>query len=284
MASKKKQKIGVLFTNKDSLYYRGMYEGIMEYAKRLDEDYEIIYEESTFTLENHCKKLAELSKKNLSGLIITPIDNPEVYESFLAFYEKNIPIITLNTDLPNANRLAFIGCDNYKCGRATGELMQLITRGKAEVAIITGSHEMLSHELRIRGFCDYLKENSPKITVEEIIECKNDDYTAYDMTNRLLLAHPTLSALFFAAGGVSGACKALDQMTVPRDISVVTFDILDNTKDYLKKGIITAALVQYPHELGEKAMQTMDDYLREGRRPENTEILSPISVMLKEMV
>ncbi len=283
MASKKK-KIGVLFSNKDSLYYKRMFEGISGHAASCGSDYEVIYEMTSFNVESFCNKLQELSKMNLSGLIFTPIDNPEVYESLLPFYEKSIPIITLNSDLPKANRLAFIGCDNYKCGRATGELMHLITQGRAEVAIITGSHDVLAHETRIKGFKDYLKENSPKISVEEIIECKNDDYTAYDMTNRLLLAHPTLSALFFAAGGVAGACKALDQMTVPRDISVVTFDILDTTSDYLKRGIITSALVQHPEELGAKAMSTLDDFINEGIRPEKPEILSPISVILKEMV
>ena len=277
----KKKKLGVLFANKDNPFYTTMREGIADYAS---DSYEVIYEQTPFSVEAQCQKLSELSKAGLSGLILTPIDNPEILEHLLPFYEKNIPIVTINTDLPKANRLAFVGCDGYKNGRASGELLSMVTGGKAEIAIITGSREVVSHEQRIRGFKDYLRENSPKMVIEDIIECKNDDYTAYDLTNRLLLAHPTLSALYFTAGGVEGACKALDQMTVPRDISVVSFDIMETTKKYLKKGIISAALIQNPHAQGEKAAEVIDRFITDGTRPDTTEIYFPISVLLKEMV
>ena len=280
-ASKKKKKIGVLFSAKDEPFYEGMLDGIKD---RAGEDYEIIYEKTSFSAESQCDKLTALSTAGLSGLILTPIDHPEILEHLLPFYEKKVPIVTLNADLPRSGRLAFVGCDNYKSGRAAGELMSMITGGHAEIAIITGSREVHAHELRIRGFKDYLQEHSRDMSIEDIIECKNDDYTAYDLTNRLLLAHPTLSALYFCAGGVSGACKALDQMTVPRDISVVSFDIIGTTKSYLKKGVITAAMIQDPVSQGSKAMEIIDDFIKDGSRPEKDEILFPISVLLKEMV
>ena len=275
-----KKKLGVLFTNKDNHFYVALRDGIEAAAAG---KYEIVYEQTAFSVEAQCMKLRELAASDISGLIFTPIDNPEVLEHMLPFYEKSVPIITLNSDLPKSNRLAFVGCDNYKNGRASGELLSMITGGRAEIAIITGSRDMIAHEQRIHGFKDYIKEHAPRMSIEDIIECKNDDYTAYDLTNRLLLAYPSLNALYFTAGGVEVACKALEQMTVPRNISVVSFDILDSTKMYLKKGLITASMLQDPIAQGKKAVEVIDDYLTDGKRPEKDEIFFPISVMLKEM-
>ena len=279
-----KKKIGVLFSNKENPFYARLKDGIESYVKENKAPYEIIYEQTAFSVEAQCRVLSSMAESDLAGLIFTPIENPEILEALVPYYKENIPIITLNSDLPRSGRLAFVGSDNYKCGRASGELLHLITGGRAEVAIITGSKEVSSHEERIRGFKDYIRENSHGMTIEDIIECKNDDYTAYDLTNRLLLAHPTLSALYFTAGGVEGACKALDQMTVPRNISVVSFDIMDTTREYLKKGIISASLAQRPYAQGCKAMEIIDRYLTDGTRPENDQVIFPISVYLKEMI
>ena len=282
--NKKNTKIGVLFSNKDNPFYESLLQGIRDYAAASFPDCEIIYEQTAFSVEAQCKKLQEMCKLNLSGLILTPIDNPEVLENMVPYYDKNIPIVTLNTDLPRSRRLAFVGSDNYKCGRASGELLKLITGGKGEVAVVTGSRDFIAHEKRISGFKDYLKENAPKLVIEDIIECKNDDYTAYDLTNRLLLTYPTLTAMYFTAGGVVGACKALDQMTVPKNISVVAFDVTERTKEYLKKGIITAALVQNPTEQGQKAMEILCDYISKGKTPKTDQVVFPVTVILKEMV
>ncbi len=283
-SSEKKKKIGVLFSTHESLFYDSLLEGIQAYLDDSSFDGEIIYELTPFSVEGQCKKLQEFSNMGLSGLIFTPIDNPEVLEQLVPYYDKSIPIVTLNSDLPRSRRLAFVGSDNFKCGRASGELLKLVTGGRGEVAVVTGSRDFVGHEKRIAGFKEYLKENCPKLTIEDIIECKNDDYTAYDLTNRLLLAYPTLSALYFTAGGVFGACKALDQMTVPRNISVVAFDITERTKEYMKKGIITAALVQDPVGQGKKAMEILCNHISYGKDPESEQVLFPVTVILKEMV
>ncbi len=282
--SKKKEKIGVLFSTQETPFYTSLLQGIRDQLELSGFDGEIVFEQTSFSAEGQCKKLFEFSQLGLSGLILTPIDNPEVLEQLVPFYDKKIPIVTLNTDLPHSSRLAFVGCDNYKCGRASGELLSMMTGKKCEVAIITGSRDFTGHEQRISGFKDYIKTNAPKIVIEDIIECKNDDYTAYDLTNRLLLAHPTMNALYFTAGGVVGACKALEQMTVPRNLSVVAFDVTERTKEYLKKGIISAALVQQPTDIGKKAMEILINYITDGSVPETDEVLFPVTVMLREMV
>ncbi|MCR5098661.1 MAG: substrate-binding domain-containing protein [Lachnospiraceae bacterium] len=282
--SKNAKKIGVLFSTSETPFYNGLLQGIRDQLELSGFDGEIVFEFTPFSAEAQCKKLFEFSQMGLSGLILTPIDNPEVQEHLLPFYDKKVPIITLNTDLPRSSRLAFVGCDNYKCGRASGELLSMMTGKKCEVAIITGSRDFIAHEQRISGFKDYIRENAPKIVIEDIIECKNDDYTAYDLTNRLLLAHPTLSALFFTAGGVVGACKALEQMTVPRNLSVVAFDVMESTKEYLKKGIISAALVQQPVDIGKKAMEILISYISTGIVSGSDEVTFPVTVMLREMV
>lgn len=280
----KKKKIGVLFSTVDNPFYDSLLQGMKEHIDDLGNEFEIVFRETVFSVPAQCKKLKELVGMDLSGLILTPIDNPEVLEQLVPYYDKNIPIVTLNSDLPRSRRLAFVGSDNFKCGRASGELLKLITGGRGEVAVVTGSRDFVGHEKRIAGFKEYLKENCPKLTIEDIIECKNDDYTAYDLTNRLLLAYPTLSALYFTAGGVFGACKALDQMTVPRNISVVAFDITERTKEYMKKGIITAALVQDPVGQGKKAMEILCNHISYGKDPESEQVLFPVTVILKEMV
>ena len=140
--------------------------------------------------------------------------------------------------MPNSKRIAYVGSDAYKAGQTAGGLMGLFANKKADVAIISGSRNILNHEERIEGFKNVISKKYPNIHVECVAECFDDDYKAYEAIQNILIVHPSVNAFLFVAGGVYGGCKSIYQLTQRENFTVITFDLLEENIEFLKKDII----------------------------------------------
>ena len=61
-------------------------------------------------------------------------------------------MITSNTDIQGSSRLAYVGSNYYEGGRTAGGLMRLVTEGKANLGIITGSSQCCAIRNGSRAF------------------------------------------------------------------------------------------------------------------------------------
>ena len=160
----------------------------------------------------------------------------------------------------------------------------MITNGQAEVGIITGSNKVSSHAERVQGFLDEVKKNYPDIAVETIRECKDEDYKCYETCQRIAIEHPTLTAFLFTAGGLYGGLKSLYQMTVRSNFTCITFDEISATKEFMAKGIITAAISQEPYVEGTKSVEIVMRKLLHDKDPENEFYYTNINIKLPQNI
>ena len=269
-ASKKALKIGVVLYGLTNPFFESIKQGLNDRIAEYNEPAVTIeLRQTTFDAAKQLEAINEVAKAKIDGLILTPIDDARIRDKINELSSKKIPVVTLNSDISDTERIAYVGSNQYKCGRTAGQLMGMICPERPwEVGIITGSRNVSGHEERIRGFADVLKESYPLLTIERIEECNGDDYKAYEMIRRMLEEHPHMHAFYFTAGGVYGGCKFLYQMTKPRPYYVITFDELDTTRDFIDKGTINASVCQQPVSQGRLAVTTMINYLSRGILPE----------------
>ncbi len=65
-----------------------------------------------------------------------------------------------------------------------------------------------------------------------------------------MTANPDLAGIYVTAGGPFGAAKAVEEAGKGGAIKMVSFDFVDETMEYVKKGVITGTIGQDPFAQG----------------------------------
>ena len=179
-----------------------------------------------------------------------------------------IPVATYNseTDTPN-DRLFFVGADSYAQGKAAGALMCKLVGPMGKVGVITGFFAVEAHQLRVKGFEDALHADCPRATVVGRVENQDKAEIAYQEAKDFMTAHPDLGGLIAIAGSPFGAARAVDEAAKTGKVHLVTFDAVDETMDYVEKGVIDATIGQDPDAQGHDPAVRLYNYLVSGQVP-----------------
>ncbi len=279
-----KDRIGVLlYGSPKGDFFNSVIEGINRAVLSVKSEPQLDVRFSPMNVADQVQMLDDMTKKPLKGLIISPIDDVSVAKRLKALSDKGIPVVTVHTDIADSGRIAYVGTDPYKAGRVAASQMCLLCEPKTEIGIVTGFHGIRGHEERIRGFQDYLLNDSKGLTVECIGECRDDDYKAYELVQKMQSDHPGISAFFFATtGGIYGGCKGIWQMTTRLSFHVVTFDVFDATREFMRKGLIDSSVYQNPKHQGSLALRILARKIYEGKDPEKEINLSELSLKTAE--
>lgn len=270
-AQKKNLKLGVVLLGRDTVFYDDILAGVRDKAEELEGyNCSVLLRQTEYDLTQQLDAIDELVAEGISGLAISPYNDNAVREKIDALHEQGIPVVTLNTDIENSRRLAYVGCHFYRSGETAGGLMHLMTGGTAErcvrVGIISGSTNILCHTERIAGF-RHVTESYGGIRIVETVNTYDDETESYDLTADMLRRHPEINALYFTAGGVYGGCRAVMDSGRAGQITVITNDMVDTTREFLENGLIAATICQQPFVQGYKPLSILFTYLTTGELP-----------------
>ncbi|MBM3869471.1 MAG: substrate-binding domain-containing protein, partial [Verrucomicrobia bacterium] len=99
------------------------------------------------------RMIEDLLTKGVDGIAVSPID-PANQTDLLNTAAKRAKLITHDSDAPNANRLVYIGMDNYKAGRLCGDLVREAMPKGGTVMIFIGRMEQDNAKRRRQGTID----------------------------------------------------------------------------------------------------------------------------------
>ena len=267
-ARKKNYVIGVILTSEGVEFFEEVLNGIQKGQEEIA-DYGItllVRSMKGYYVEKQLALMEEM-KGSVQLLILNGINDERIAEKIQEFMRNGIPVITINADVENSGRLCYVGCDFNSSGRTTGGMMGLLCGGDAVVGIATGTVKVLGHNQRIAGFSSLCKARFPQIKIKDIIETNDDDETGYEQT-RLMLKHcPEITAIYIVASGAAGVCRAVEESQRARSIVVVASDNTNSVREWMKKGIIKAAVCQNPFGQGYHAVQMAAEYLVQSLVP-----------------
>lgn len=287
LAVKKKQlKFGyILFgSNASNPFFEDVVRGIRFRATELEE-FGVTVEVRYATIDNPALQVSlieELLELGISGLAIAPINHPLVVQRIGQLCAEGFPVVTVNSDIPGSGRIAYVGSDYYKSGETAAGMMNLVTGGKANVGIIIGSPIVLCHAERVAGFRDHMAKYCPGIQITGEVINNDDDLESFAVTRQMLQTHPEIDALFLAAAGVNGACKAVEEMGLAHKLKIVSFDATPTTRKLVQDGIIAATIAQQPFTQGAKPLDILLDYLGMDIKPEKELYHTKIEIKIRE--
>ncbi len=282
-AQKNKFLIGIIVFSRKNAFFDQVIEGVNEKADELAFfGCSVIIKRVAYNTAAQLSAIWECLNEGAQGIIITPYNDTLICERLNALINDGIPVITLNSDAENVNRIAYVGSDYYNSGRAAGALMQLMTHGETNIGVILGDRNILCHSRREAGFRSKLSSDK-RFKIVDVKENFDDDLKSYEIVSKMLKEHPEINGLYFTAAGVFGGCKAIQELGEDRDIKVITYDAVSTTLDMLDKGIVTATICQEPKWQGSKSLELMYNYLSGNEDEEiNSYYYSELNIKIKE--
>lgn len=284
-AQKKKLKLGVLLFSADNPFFEDVIKGVNTKAAELScYNCTVIIRQVHFDVEEQLAAIEELVAEEINGLAIAPCNDSRISRRINALFEEGIPTVTLNTDIENSKRIAYVGSHYTHAGETAAGLMHLMTSGNVQLGIISGSPNILCHTERVAGFCHKVKTEYANIHIVNIIENHDDDFESYEKTTALLNAHPEINALFFMAGGVYGGCRAVTALNRQDNIRILAFDKVPTTRQLVEQGIIAATICQQPRIQGSRPLDILFACLTTGAMPEKEYHYVAVDIRIKETI
>lgn len=284
-AQKKKLKLGVILFSTSNPFFADVLKGIEEKAEDLASyNCTVVVKQIPISVDEQLNAIDELVAEEVSGIALAPNNDDRVRIRINELYEQGIPVVTLNTDIENSKRIAYVGSHYRKSGATAAGLLKLMTDHDVQIGIITGSSDILCHTERIAGFMDTLKPYEEQMHIVSVIETHDDEIESYEQTLQLLREHPEINALFFAAGGVYGGCRAIFALGLGGKLRVIAFDKADTTEQFLQDGVLSAVICQQPRIQGKKPLDLLFTYLTSGELPKNEYNYTAVDIRILENI
>ena len=234
--------------------------------------------------EGQAKEIDLAVKEKTDGIILTPINSERVRDAIRRAAAAGIPVVTVNSDIENSDRLCYVGQDGRRASIVAGRLMGQLLNGKGRVGIISSviKEENNSFFVRVReqGFREFITMNYPEIEIIAEAEGLEDPETTYTETKKLLHAHPDLDGIYITCGGVAQIGKALRESG--RSIHALSFEAYPHILELMQDGIIDCTIGSELVRQGEVPIHIIMDKIVLGKVPQEEQIYTDIRILVKE--
>lgn len=202
--------------------------------------------------------LNRLEETGLSGVAVVATDNALVRQAIDRLSARNIPVVTLVSDVPASHRAHFVGIDNSAAGRTAASLMGRFLQGrKGRIAILAGSMLLRDHAERHFGFEQILRTEYPGLTTLPVIEGRDNAAIAEETLGALLDANDGVIGLYSLGAGNRGVIAALRKRGLANRICVIAHELTEHSREALIDGTFDAILNQDPGHEARSAMRVL---------------------------
>jgi ribose transport system substrate-binding protein len=213
---------------------------------------------ATFAPSEELTAFQQAVAQHPSGIMVS-VSDPKLFKDPIDHaILQGIPVIGIDADAPDSNRVLFIGTDNFRAGQDSGKRMATLLGGQGRVVIVTLAGQ-LNAEDRVRGVMDVLKKY-PGVQAVQTIDDKGDGRVAFDAISALLQKKEKIDGIIaLEATGGPGAADALHRMDMTEKIKIVAFDKDPQTLEGIDRKWITATVVQKPYVMAFYGVRFLDD-------------------------
>lgn len=204
-----------------------------------------------------------------AGILISVADASVMQNAITAAVDASVPVITVDSDAVDSRRLFFIGTNNLEAGRLGGRRMAEKLGGKGNVVIynIAGQPNI---EERLKGFKDAFASN-PDIKIADVVDIKANELSAFDKTQSYMALTGDKKVNGFVC--LDSACGKIVADAISRtgakDRVLVAWDVVPDTLNEIKAGVIDATIAQKPYTMGYVGLKELDMVFHDPPKPLN---------------
>lgn len=216
----------------------------------------------------------------VSGIITYVQEEGKYKEKINHAMQNGIPVVTIDSDEEDSDRIAYVGTDNILAGQVAAKEMIKQVGNNGNIAIVMGGKDAKNQKERVEGFKNYIELNSNL----KIVDQDSSDAMLLEseiITRKILNRNDKIDALFCTSSldGI-GAAKAVKDLNNKGNIKIICFDDLEETLNNIKSGLVAATIVQKSDEMGYKAVSIIMDKI-EGKKSNGSKVLTSVNVIDK---
>lgn len=270
----KEHKIGIILCSIGNMFFDDVLKGIHEELKQqqLLGITAMIREVKGFDEEKQLEAITELEEQGIEGLVITPVNTIRIAQKIKMLQLRGIETVTINTDLSEADNLAYVGSDYRKAGKVMGELLGLVSnKGKVHTLIVSGTTRALAHVERTQGILEMANFYYRNVEVVKVIENEESDELSRELVLEELRRNREIDVICFVGGGVRGGLSAVKELGLENQLQIFTYDLTPIIQENLEKLVINATVLQEPEVQGKCGVSIICQYIQQGKRPKKRE-------------
>lgn len=279
-ARKKSYSIGVVLAAQGNPFFDEVIEGIREAERELDE-YGVKVELQLlrgYDPKTQRDALLHL-RTETSAMVLNPIAVPAIARAINETIGCGVPVVTLNTDIENTDRLCYVGSNYTSSGATACGMLALALPQGGPVLVFSGSREVLGHRQRAEGFVAEAQRRCPTLKIIHTAYIQDEDELAYKTALELLEQNPGIRGIYIATAGTAAICRAVQEKGSSGSIRIVCSDVVPATRGLIQQGVISAAIGQQPFQQGYTAVQRAFNHLLTGQPQTNWIAQNQISIL-----
>ena len=188
------------------------------------------------------RTLDDIRRRGSMGVILKAPDQPEISDAIGRLHDAGIPVVTLVTDIPLSQRVAYVGIDNRAAGATAAYLMdQWLTAEDDAILMALSRSAFRGEEEREMGFRTTMRERAGGRALIEATDTDGIDTAVRDQTISILREHPDITAVYSIGGGNKAILDAFE--LVDRQCRVfIAHDLDRDNLSLIQNRQITAVL------------------------------------------
>ena len=199
--------------------------------------------------------LDRLPGRRSQGVILKAPAVPEIAAATTRLVRAGIPVVTLVTDIPESERLAYVGMDNRAAGATAAYLLtQWLGTEPGSVLVTLSSTFFRGEEEREMGFRTTIRRLQPDRRLVDVTESGGLDETQHDLVLAALTDDPSICAVYSIGGGNVSTAAAFDVLNRPCSV-FIGHDLDHHNTRLLRDGRLSAVLHHDLHQDMRRACQ-----------------------------
>lgn len=253
--------IAVALPRKDTrsvFYYDYMWDALKDFEP-IAKDYNLNLIKLEYT--NLAETLNGLDLEAISGLITVGYPEEDYGDAIRRVSEAGIPVVLIDSDIPESGRMCCVRPDTNIIGRLTAELLiDTIHRLDGKILVCAGNAAYPNHSQIVDALSDYLEQEG--VVNRLIIEYFDDaDEKSEQQIERVLRQHRIAGCCSVNSRSTLVLARVLANSGRAREIPIIGSGLFKESASYLKEGVITALIHKKPYEQCFQALAIMSDYL-----------------------
>ncbi len=225
------------------------------------------------TADEQTSVMRDLLAGGVDGIAVSPL-NVKMQSNDFQRAAAATSLLTLDSDIPVAGRLCFVGTDNYAAGRRCGEMVRRAIPDGGRVLVSIGSIDKANGRQRRQGLIDELLDRTyepdrvadpvgaplsgDRFEIVTTLLDANDEQRAQEMVGAALTdAAPVDCVVGMFGYSTPAILRALGDAGMLGQVVVVGFDYAEETLAGIESGHVFGTMAQDPYSYGYHAVRIL---------------------------
>ena len=242
------------------------------------EGYNVLQSDGQVSSPKQTADIEAALTKGVKGIVLSPNEVDAMAPALQEAVDAGVPVVTVDRRVPKVTGiLAHVGADNVKGGEAQGNLVLKLFPNGAKIVNLQGQSGASPAIDRNKGLHNVIDKagGAYKIVFEQT--------AGFDRAKGLSVTEAALSAMkdppdvIVAANDdmALGAMEAAKGRGLAGKIAILGFDALPEALAQIRDGGLTATIEQFPGQQSALGVDTLDAFLKDGKKPEQKTTHNP---------